>query len=216
MKETRSGFPKWAPTKAIDLLNEYTDSVKRYKKDDPRQACPPMLSRLLSDPEMMRVWIGLEKSPKPFAIELFVATVCVGYQGPRGEASLSPAQHQRWREKVVKKARELADLLRGQDLDFILALKMDLSSHHSGEAFYSRFSDLLDDVSPFSELAPASAAKRTHGADARRAFFVRSITRFFLQYFGKPHRAHVARATAAAFEDPGFDERQVKRLAPMG
>ena len=217
-KVSRKGFPKWAPTEVILVMNEQKIDLGRQRDvdNDPRRGCPDMLRRLLTYEGMQDVWIALSLSKKKFPDMVFAAVAVNGFCGPLDEARLTPTQHQKYVAKVQKLARELSRLLRGTHLDFNLMAHLDLLNHGEvGRHIWWRFSQLLDNVAagaPY--LAKESAGKRISGEDARRAYFVRQLTKFFREYLGGPRRALVAIATAAAFDDPSFGVRQVTRLAP--
>jgi len=208
-------FPKWAPAVVIRAMNDYRDQLKHYGADDPRRDCPDMLRRLLEYEGMQAVWDALQLSKKPLPAAIFAAAAAHGFCGPRGEEQRTPAQHRAWLDDVQKLSARLSKMLRGTDLDRELISHLDLRRGDVGHALWGRFSEILDSVSSgASYLAAPSAGKRTHGEDARRAYFVRHLTAFFREYIGGPRRELVAIATAAAFDDPSFGARQVKRLAP--
>ena len=215
-KAKKSEFPAWAPIEAIEYLIEHRELAKHYDKRDPRRACPDMLHRLLTHDDMRRVWERLRLSPKRYAVLIFAAAAGSGFCGPRGEARLTPKQHKEHFAKVRQLSAELSEILRGTDLDYQLVVRSDLINNDVGRLYWSRFSEILDNVDSVARhFATASAGKRTHGEHARRAYFVRYLTGFFREYLGGPRRELVAIATAAAFDNPrSFTARQVIRLAP--
>ena len=80
---------------------------------------------------------------------------------------------------------------------------------------FDRFSNALTEFArrvPKLALPPVA---RPNAPDARRAYFIRELTGYFMEYFGRPHRALVTIATAAAFNDEKITERQVTRVAPV-
>lgn len=215
IKANDDGFPKWAPADVIAFTANYRANLPHYAADDPRRECPDMLHRLLTYEGMQDVWSALRLSKKPMPETVFAGVAGRGFCGPQGEAGLTPAQHRVFLAEVSKQSAELAALLRGTDLDRMLVSRLDLYRSDVGHAVWMRFSEILDSVASGARYhATASAGKRTHGKDARRAYFVRYLTAFFREYLDGPRRALVAIATAAAFDDPSFTERQVIRLAP--
>lgn len=210
-----AGFPKWAPADVIEHMNEYRSNLKHYADNDPRRDCPDMLHRLLTYEGMQRVWDALRLSKKMFPAVVFAGSAGFAFCGPRGEARLTPAEHRAFLENVQKQSAKLSKLLRGTELDLQLISRLQLNHRDVGRFYFCRFSEILDSVASGARYhAAASAGKRTHGEYARRAYFVRHLTGFFREYLGGPRRALVAIATAAAFDDPDFTERQVIRLAP--
>jgi len=214
-KANSAGFPKWAPADVIAFTDEYRANLPHYADDDPRRECPDMLYRLLTYEGMQGVWSALRLSKKQMPALAFAGSAGFAFCGPRGEASLTPRKHRAYLEKVQKLSAELAKLLHGTDLDRMLVSRLDLYRSDVGHLTWMRFSEILNSVASGARYhATASAGKRTHGEDARRAYFVRHLTGFFREFLGGPRRELVAIATAAAFDDPSFTARQVIRLAP--
>jgi len=214
-KTNNASLPKWAPADVISHMNNYRSKLKHYAANDPRRDCPDMLCRLLTYPDMQSVWDALRLSKKMWPALVFAGAAGFAFCGPRGEARLTPGQHQAYLGKVQKLSADLCKMLRGTELDRMLIERLDLYRDDVGHACWMRFSEILDSVASGARFyAAASAGKRTHGEDARRAYFVRHLTGFFREYLGGPRRELVAIATAAAFDDPSFTARQVIRLAP--
>ncbi len=220
----RPEFPKWAPADAILFMNDERAELERRRAElelrgdvgsDPRRDCPSLLHRLLTHEDMRNVWNALRLSKKKFPETVFAATAASAFCGPLDEARLTPAQHRKFVGEVQKLAWKLSKVLRGTELDYRLIVHLDLYHPEVGRHIWGRFSHILNEVGYSAiELAKESAGKRTHGEDARRAYFVPELTRFFREYLGGPRRELVAIATRAAFNDPSFGTRQVIRLSP--
>lgn len=207
---------------------EYQQSRERQRRA--LAASCELMYRLLTYDDMLRVWDALQssqqrtiygldsKAPQASGFsqaEAFVGAALHGFRGPWGEARLTHAEHRAFLADVQKQCEKLSKMLRGTDLDQRLISRLEVSHHETGRMVWPCFSDMLDSVASGARyFATASAAKRTHGEHARRAYFVRHLTGFFREYLGGPRRELVAIATAVAFDDASFSKRQVQRLAP--
>jgi hypothetical protein len=129
---------------------------------------------------------------------------------------MTKATREAFLRNFERRAIDLAQLLGNTYLDSALIQHLDVYRTEPGHALWWRFSDLLRSAASAARyLSPASAGKRTKGDEGRRAYFVRSLTHFFVENLGSPKRDLVARATSAAFDDSSFTARQVQRLAPV-
>ena len=235
-------FPKWLPASAIACYQQHL--LSKDKRVALKYDSVGMLLRLCTSDDMKSLWLKLggrdaiegEIVRHGF---LFLQVAVRGYFGPVGEQKLTPKQHEKWLKQIVETSTKLATLIRGAEFDrcmeergqetyvrWLMAAKPSSRLQNIGppdvvEVKMNNLSELVrfsNELTEFArrvpKLVPPPIA-RPNGPDARRAYFIRELTGYFVEYFGKPHRNLVTIATAAAFKDATITERQVTRVAPV-
>lgn len=234
-------FPTWLPAGAIAF---YRDHARKEKRHALQHDTVEMLFRLCTFESMRPLWgkLNAHDADEGKVIkhgDLFSHVAARGYCGPIGEQTLTPKRREKWLKEIVETSTKLANLIRGSEFDRYLwdrrqaeqmnylingavllaqakielpgAVKVmidNLSEH-------DRFSVVLAEFASRIPTLALPPIERPNAPEARRTYFVRELTGYFLEFFGKPHRRLVAIATAAAFNDDAITERQVTRLAPV-
>lgn len=162
---------------------------------------------MLAAQEMVPVWRFLEAAEDPQVpgqsmsaalIETAYSALC----GPQSaDGTLSPREHVRWKQRVRRLARDLADALRDSRIDILV--------EHGRPRRVETLSRILDELATrATALSPVMS--RPQGPEARTVYFVRRLAAFFERYFGEPHPEYVTAARNAAFNDSAT-VAQVKR-----
>lgn len=210
--------------------------AKAWVKDGSEFAMERALYRFLTYENMRLAFAALDR--KNVSAAHTIRLCRVGLIGPTGSETKTPAERAAWLAKVKETALQLAELVELSDLDNVLVRNYQAAhaaalvfhsmadglsgNKNAGSRSYKMFfpkpANLSGFLRKFAEEADVTAGgdlvmDRPRDKDARRAYFVRSLTKFFRDECGMPLRAVVATFTSTAF-DCEISERAIIRLAP--
>jgi len=195
---------------------------EKQRADDDTTGTTDLLCRLLTRDEMREVWqsFGAEQDEESARRrQEFSRRIMWAYLGPHREERLTPRANEKLFKDIWGTARKLAALVRETSLE--QWLWKDLQSKHvrdiASRAFLLFAGTDVPDRSKFyvpSEMSvmlerfaadvdeelKISVNLRPSRADAKRVYFIRSLTPYFQQVFPRKHADFLAKVATAALD----------------
>lgn len=211
--------------------------VGDFSRDDFEVMWADAVCRMLTSDGMRAAFCCLEE--RKIDLHLLLLSAARGYLGPVGSERKAKRERDEWLANVTETAIKLASLIKQSPLDKCLTDKFQAA--HANAIVKDCFRLLAPDAQPvksdYSAFFPkpstmsglllefAENARQIASADrvmarpgdkeAKRAYFIRTVTDFLYKETGRPLRKVVAAMTSAAF-DVEIEESQISRIAPVG
>ena len=225
--------------KKIPQSDAFFEGGAKYRKEfiERESGVRDLIYRLLTHADMEAVWSVLAKAEVKGSLSqksIFKACVIAAWYGPHDEEKWTPTERARWIKGIERDANALANKLSGTGLDdylweqyesqkFSWDIRQSAAAGLAGEAGPDRKHEFQWRAGSVSELLREMAGRAKYflkpavlekpgDAMARRAYFVRGLTRYCREHLGGPRLALVTVTTAVALEDESISERQVARL----
>lgn len=221
----------------IPAVLDTDDLAVKWSMESIELAQERLLCRLLTYDCMKDAWDSVKRNG---INSRTTALICRrAFFGPMGSEKKTPTEREKWLDDVQRTAEHLAKIILDSPLDDILiekfwrasalsSVQIGLATGFGGKSldniidtstcFFPRPSKLSDLLLELSKNARDVAKKdlslpKPGDPDAKRAYFVKTLTAYFDEACGKKLRSAVANFTSAAFLCE-FGTRQVIRLAP--